>query len=79
MHLTCYAADLQITLPTLIPALIHRFASKEGYAPHDDVIPCLQALKDKNMAMGIISNSDPRTIKVIESLGIVPHFISPNE
>lgn len=67
--------DLQITLPTLLPALMERFASREGYVLHDDVLPALQHLKNGGFKLGILSNSDPRTIKVIESLGIVPDYI----
>lgn len=72
-------ADLQIALPTLLPDLIEHFASRKGYTIHDDVLPCLQELQNTDLKMGIISNSDPRTMKVLESLGIVPEYISPEK
>lgn len=71
-------SDLQIALPTLLPELIEHFASMKGYTIHDDVMPCLQELQHTNLKLGIISNSDPRTMKVMESLGIVPEYISPD-
>lgn len=67
--------DLQITLPTLLPALMERFASREGYVLYEDVAPTLRILKERGIKLGVLSNSDPRTIKVIESLGIVPDLI----
>ena len=70
------STDLQITLPTLLPALIHRFSSDEGYVLHDDVLPCLETLKTrKDIKLGVVSNSDPRTMQVLDSLGIVPTYI----
>ena len=55
---------------------MERFASKEGYVLHEDVLPCLEQLTDRGFKLGVLSNSDPRTIKVIESLGIVPDLIA---
>lgn len=59
----------------MIPDLIEHFASRKGYTIHDDVMPCLKELQNSSLKLGIISNSDPRTIKVVESLGIVPEYI----
>lgn len=72
-------SDLQLALPTLLPELIEHFASRKGYVIHDDVLPCLQELRQGNLKLGIISNSDPRTMKVMESLGIVPDYVSPEK
>lgn len=74
-----YTTDLQVALPTLLPELIEHFASRKGYTIHDDVLPCLKELQKTNLKLGIISNSDPRTMKVMESLGIVPAYISPDQ
>lgn len=43
---------------------------------HDDVLPCLDALKTHtDVKLGVVSNSDPRTMQVLNSLGIVPTYI----
>lgn len=52
-----------------------RFASKAAYSVHTDVMECLERLNEGNITLGIISNSDPRTIKVVENLDIVPRLI----
>ena len=54
---------------------MQRFASREGYVLHQDVLSCLAELKGRGIKLGVLSNSDPRTIKVIESLGVVPDFV----
>lgn len=42
-------------------------------------MPCLHELQNSKLKLGIISNSDPRTIKVVESLGIVPEYVPPEQ
>jgi FMN phosphatase YigB (HAD superfamily) len=72
-------SDLQLALPTLLPELLENFASRKSFVIHDDVLPCLQDLQQSNLKLGIISNSDPGTMKVVESLGIVPEYVSPEQ
>lgn len=73
--------DLQLALPTLVPDLIERFASRKGYELPVDVLPGLEALCEihPRITFGIISNSDPRSIRALESLGIVPRFVSKDK
>ncbi|KAM0703642.1 hypothetical protein Q7P35_009581 [Cladosporium inversicolor] len=64
----------------LIPSLIHRFHSKEGYTLYPDVLPLLKQLKSPNhqaqqhhhprVVIGIITNSDNRTADILTSLGV---------
>ncbi|GAB7324080.1 hypothetical protein MBLNU13_g07469t2 [Cladosporium sp. NU13] len=63
----------------LIPSLIHRFHSKEGYTLYPDVLPLLKQLKGPNhqthqtqprVVIGIITNSDNRTADILTSMGV---------
>jgi FMN phosphatase YigB (HAD superfamily) len=60
--------------PNLIPSLIHRFHSSEGYTLFPDVVPLLQQLRTHQQArrvvIGIITNSDNRTASILTSLGV---------
>lgn len=64
----------------LIPALIHRFHSEEGYALYPDVLPLLNKLRPDdrttyggNVIIGVITNSDNRTADILTSLGLHVH------
>ena len=60
----------------LVPKLLHRFWSSEGYTLFPDVQPLLQTLRDHykttggRLVVGVISNSDPRVPDVLSSLGM---------
>lgn len=62
--------------PDLVPKLLHRFWSNEGYTLFPDVQPLLQTLRnhykvnDGRMVVGVITNSDPRVPDVLSSLGL---------
>ena len=60
--------------PNLIPSLIHRFHSSEGYTLFPDVVPLLKQLRTQQQArrviIGIITNSDNRTASILTSLGV---------
>jgi FMN phosphatase YigB (HAD superfamily) len=60
--------------PNLIPSLIHRFHSSEGYTLFPDVVPLLKQLRTQQRArrvvIGIITNSDNRTASILTSLGV---------
>ena len=62
--------------PTLVPKLLHRFWSDEGYTLFPDVIPLLQKLRshvkstDGHMVVGVITNSDDRVPAILRSLGV---------
>ena len=59
--------------PNLIPSLIHRFHSSEGYTLFPDVVPLLKQLrsqKARRVVIGVITNSDNRTASILTSLGV---------
>ncbi|PMB65905.1 putative uncharacterized hydrolase C7D4.05 [Beauveria bassiana] len=63
--------------PTLVPALIHRFASARGYDAQPDLVPALRALRrpkalhafDK-VVIGVLTNSDDRVPNILSSFGL---------
>jgi FMN phosphatase YigB (HAD superfamily) len=66
----------------LVPDLLHRFSSKEGYAIYPDVMPLfrrLQRLKTchnedewpwQRTVVGVITNSDDRVLDILQSFGL---------
>ncbi|KAM0719283.1 hypothetical protein Q7P37_005188 [Cladosporium fusiforme] len=64
------------TPTNLVPTLIHRFHSKEGYALYPDVLPLLKQLRnihkpeDGSVVIGVITNSDNRTADILTSMGV---------
>ena len=63
--------------PKLVPALLHRFASKEGYDAAPGLVPALRALrrskstqKFDKLVIGVITNSDDRVPSILSSLGL---------
>jgi hypothetical protein len=65
--------------PNLIPSLIHRFHSSEGYTLFPDVVPLLKQLgthrknqqqQARRVVIGVITNSDNRTASILTSLGV---------
>ncbi|KAI0365621.1 HAD hydrolase subfamily IA REG-2-like protein [Pilatotrama ljubarskyi] len=62
------------SLGEIVPRLLKRFSSREGYKLFDDSIPTLKRLKELNIHTGLISNTDARMRAVIEDLGLIPHL-----
>ncbi|EMD37729.1 hypothetical protein CERSUDRAFT_114362 [Gelatoporia subvermispora B] len=60
------------SLGEIVPRLLHRFSSKEGYKLFDDTLPALQRLEALNIRTGLISNTDARMRAVLEDLGVLP-------
>lgn len=63
----------------MVPELLHRFSSSEGYNLYPDVLPFFQQLRRKKQkdsapgsgtTVGIITNSDDRVPSILVSLGI---------
>ncbi|KAL9608207.1 MAG: hypothetical protein Q9167_006948 [Letrouitia subvulpina] len=66
----------------LIPDLLHRFSSEQGYQLYPDVVPLFQRLKqlrkdgfrhdvkDPSLQVGIVTNSDDRVPSILSSLGL---------
>ena len=61
-----YQPVVDKALPHVVPALMKRFSSGEGYVLYDDVIPTLQKLKQMEVRMGVTSNADSRIRKSSE-------------
>ncbi|KAI9699916.1 MAG: hypothetical protein M1820_006978 [Bogoriella megaspora] len=71
--------------PMLVPNLLRRFSSEEGYALYDDVLPFFEKLRKvreaksktdrawpwRRTAVGIITNSDDRVPSILRSFGLV--------
>lgn len=61
----------------MVPSLIHRFASDEGYEAQPDLVPALRALRrpksrhglDK-VVIGVVTNSDDRVPSILSSMGL---------
>lgn len=51
---------LEESLPAIVPQLMHRFSSSEGYKAFDDVLPTLESLKNKGLKTGVVTNADDR-------------------
>ncbi|KDQ21732.1 hypothetical protein BOTBODRAFT_26159 [Botryobasidium botryosum FD-172 SS1] len=63
-------------LPEVVPRLMKRFSSKEGYKLFDDVIPSLHALREIGLRTGLVSNADIRMRNVLADLGALD-FMDP--
>ncbi|OSD03963.1 HAD hydrolase subfamily IA REG-2-like protein [Trametes coccinea BRFM310] len=62
------------SLGEIVPRLLKRFSSREGYKLFDDSLPTLKKLKELNIRTGLISNTDARMRAVIEDLDLIPHL-----
>ncbi|GLB37510.1 putative HAD-hyrolase-like [Lyophyllum shimeji] len=61
---------LAASLPEIVPGLLHRFSSKEGYRAYDDALPALHALRQGlNVHTAAVSNADSRIRLVLQDLG----------
>ncbi|RDB25020.1 putative uncharacterized hydrolase C7D4.05 [Hypsizygus marmoreus] len=68
---------LDISLPQIVPRLMGRFSSKEGYRAFDDTIPALRCLSDEmNILTAVVSNADSRLHLVLQDLGF-PASLNP--
>jgi len=67
---------LERHLDSIVPSLMKRFSSREGYSLFDDTLEKLRTLRAMSVRTGLITNSDSRIADVIEDLGI-SEFLSP--
>ncbi|KAH9997661.1 HAD hydrolase subfamily IA REG-2-like protein [Russula vinacea] len=67
---------VQRHLGTIVPSLMKRFSSREGYRLFDDSLPTLRTLREMGVRTGLITNSDARIADVLEDLGIF-EYLSP--
>ncbi|KAL6891490.1 hypothetical protein HDV57DRAFT_513875 [Trichoderma longibrachiatum] len=63
--------------PTLVPKLIHRFSSSEGYEAQSNLVPAIRSLKRHNsvqgvdrIVIGVVTNSDDRVPSILSSFGL---------
>lgn len=60
----------------LVPKLLHRFQSDEGYELFSDVLPLIRQIRkaykaeDTRLVVGVITNSDDRVPDILRSLGM---------
>ncbi|KAK7687114.1 hypothetical protein QCA50_009616 [Cerrena zonata] len=67
-------SDVNDSLDHIVPRLLHRFSSKEGYELYDDALPCLQHLNHLGMRTGLITNADRRMLAVLDDLDITKYL-----
>jgi len=58
------------SLEHIVPRLLHRFSSREGYKLYDDSLSALHGLRDINIHTGLISNTDARMRAVLTDLDV---------
>ncbi|KAM6480245.1 hypothetical protein HDV62DRAFT_105848 [Trichoderma sp. SZMC 28011] len=63
--------------PSLVPKLMHRFSSSEGYDAQHDLVPALRALRHEKslqgfdkVVIGVVTNSDDRVPSILSSFGL---------
>ncbi|KAL7937449.1 hypothetical protein V8C35DRAFT_276944 [Trichoderma chlorosporum] len=63
--------------PTLVPRLMHRFSSSEGYDAQRDLVPAIRALRRQTslqsfdkVVIGVVTNSDDRVPSILSSFGL---------
>lgn len=60
--------------PTLVPKLLHRFASNEGYSAEPSLTTTIRHLKHhtpfKRVIIGVVTNSDDRVPSILSSFGL---------
>ncbi|KAL0956525.1 hypothetical protein HGRIS_002666 [Hohenbuehelia grisea] len=62
-------------LPEIVPALLHRFSSREGYRAYEDVLPTLKTLRNSlRIPVAVVSNADNRMRSVTKDLELFPFF-----
>ncbi|KIK67324.1 hypothetical protein GYMLUDRAFT_217502 [Collybiopsis luxurians FD-317 M1] len=59
---------LDASLQHIVPNLIKRFSSGEGYKEFEDAIPTIEALNQRQIYTAVISNSDSRSRSVLIDL-----------
>nr|XP_031858266.1 uncharacterized protein CI109_006317 [Kwoniella shandongensis]KAA5525338.1 hypothetical protein CI109_006317 [Kwoniella shandongensis] len=69
--------ELDKKIDVIAPSLLARFESDEGYHNFPETIACLNAIRDLGVKTSIISNADPRILKTLESLKILPLLSHP--
>lgn len=64
------------SLPQIVPSLMERFSSRQGYKLFHDSLPVLRRLQQMNIRTALISNTDTRMLSVLKDLEIAPYLDS---
>lgn len=64
------------SLPQIVPSLMERFSSRQGYKLFHDSLPALRRLHQMNIRTALISNTDTRMLSVLKDLEIAPYLDS---
>jgi putative hydrolase of the HAD superfamily len=54
--------------------LYERFADPDTWRTYDDVVPCLDALRGRGLALGVLSNWDERLPRILAGHGLDTYF-----
>ncbi|KAF9237532.1 HAD-like domain-containing protein [Melanogaster broomeanus] len=68
------AQAVEASLNRIVPKLLDRFSSREGYKLFDDTLPVLRQLREMNVSTALVSNADARMRLVLTDLEISPFF-----
>ncbi|WVO12698.1 hypothetical protein L204_100304 [Cryptococcus depauperatus] len=69
--------ELSQKIHIIAPALMSRFENGIGYKDFPETISCLYELRRLGVKTSIVSNSDPRILKTLYSLNILPLLSHP--
>jgi REG-2-like HAD superfamily hydrolase len=64
------------SLPKIVPSLMERFSSRQGYKLFHDSLSVLRRLHQMNIYTALISNTDTRMLSVLKDLEIAPYLDS---
>ncbi|OWZ63222.1 hypothetical protein AYX15_04743 [Cryptococcus neoformans] len=64
--------ELDGKIDAIGPALMSRFESDFGYRNFPETVACLKELKELEVKTSVVSNADPRILKTLDSLQILP-------
>ncbi|KIK40958.1 hypothetical protein CY34DRAFT_763556 [Suillus luteus UH-Slu-Lm8-n1] len=64
------------SLPQIVPSLMERFSSRQGYKLFHDSLPVRIRLHQMNIRTALISNTDTRMLSVLKDLEIAPYLDS---
>jgi len=62
------------SLSEIVPRLMTRFSSKEGYKLFDDSLPVLRELRTMNVRTALVSNTDSRMHAVLRDLDVASYL-----
>ena len=66
--------SLDAAFPSIYQDILHQYSLPQSYCVYDEVIPVLEKLKTLNIRSAVISNSDQRTIHILQILQLMHYF-----